>query len=97
MLTNFRTKQKQKKFSQHTILTQTTCVRKYERNKKSSFRILFFVMFENVVLCVDALMFDGVFDSTIYFSVLVLFLLVKEKWNDGKRFKNYGLHKLQKT
>jgi hypothetical protein len=31
------------------------------------------------------------------FSVLVLFLLMKEKLNDGQRFKNYGLHKLQKT
>jgi hypothetical protein len=51
-------------------------------------------MFLNVVLCVDALML-GVFDSTICFSVLELFLLMKEKWNDDSRFKNYGLHKLQ--
>jgi hypothetical protein len=48
------------------------------------------------VLCVDALMLDGVFDSAINFSVLVLFLLMKENGNDGPRFKNYGLHKLQK-
>jgi hypothetical protein len=40
--------------------------------------MLFFVMFVNVVLCVDALML-GVFESTIYFSVLVVFLLMKEK------------------
>jgi hypothetical protein len=58
--------------------------------------MLFFVMFVNVVLCVDALIL-GVFDSTIYFSVLVLILLMKGKRNDGSRFKNYGLHKLQKT
>jgi hypothetical protein len=35
-------------------------------------------MFVNVVLCVDALML-GVFDSTAYFPVLVVFLLMKEK------------------
>jgi hypothetical protein len=40
--------------------------------------MLIFAIFVNVVLCVDALML-GVFDSTIYFSVLVLFLLLKEK------------------
>jgi hypothetical protein len=34
--------------------------------------MFFFVMFVNVVLCVHALML-GVFDSTIFFSVLVLF------------------------
>jgi hypothetical protein len=37
------------------------------------FACYFFVMFVNVVLCVDALML-GVLDSTIYFSVLVLFI-----------------------
>jgi hypothetical protein len=55
-------------------------------------------MFVNVVSCVDvdALML-GVFDSTIFFFCFGVILLMKEKWNDGSRFENYGLHKLQKT
>jgi hypothetical protein len=57
--------------------------------------MLFFVMFVNVVLFIDALML-GVFDSTIFFCFGVI-LLMKEKWNDGSRFRNYGPLKLQKT
>jgi hypothetical protein len=45
----FQNKAKTKKFSLHTTLTQTTCVRKKERNKKNNVRMLFFVMFVNVV------------------------------------------------
>jgi hypothetical protein len=65
MLPNFRTKQKQN-LSRNTQLKRVV-------------RMLFFVMFVNVVLSVDALMLDDVFDSIIYFSFLVLFLLMKEK------------------
>jgi hypothetical protein len=71
ILTNFRTKQKQKK-SQHTTLTQRRAHEKMREIKRVMFACSFFVMFVNVVLCVDALML-GVFDSIIYFSVLVLF------------------------
>jgi cytoskeletal protein RodZ len=73
MLTNFRTKQKQK-ISRNTQLSHK---RTNERNKKSNVRMLFFVMFVNLVLCVDALML-GVFHRTIFFCFGVI-LLMKEK------------------
>jgi hypothetical protein len=60
-------------FSQHTTLTQMTCVRKNEKNKKNNVCMLFFVMFVNVVLCVDALKL-GVFDSTIFFLFWCYFI-----------------------
>jgi hypothetical protein len=50
----FQNKAITKIFSQHTTLTQTTSVRKNERNKKSNVRMLFFVMC--VHICVLLLM-----------------------------------------
>jgi hypothetical protein len=46
----FQNKSKTKIFSQHTTLAQTTRARKNERNKKNNVRMLFFVMFVNVLL-----------------------------------------------
>jgi hypothetical protein len=63
MLTNFRIKQKQK-FSRNTQLSRAYEIMR-EINIVHNVRKLFFVMFVNVVLCVDALML-GVFDSIQY-------------------------------
>jgi hypothetical protein len=73
MLTNFRTKQKQKN-PRNTQLSHNR--RAYERMreiKRVMFACSFFVMFVNVVLCVDALML-GVFDSTIFFLFWCYFI-----------------------
>jgi hypothetical protein len=99
MFTNFRTKQKQK-FTRNTQLSHKR--RAYEKMREIK-RVMFTCSLLSCLwmLCCVLMRWCLVFDSTIYFSVLVLFLLMKEKWNDGSRrgsrFKNYGLQKLQKT
>jgi hypothetical protein len=68
----FQNKAITKIFTLHTTLTQTTCVRKNERNKKKNVRMFFFVMFVHVYVL---LLMRGVFDSTIYFYLFISPLL----------------------
>jgi hypothetical protein len=84
MLTNFRTKQKQK-ISRNTQLSHKRRVCERMREIKIIMFACSFLSCLWMLCCV--LMLDSVIDSTIYFSVLVLFLLMKKKRNDWFSFQ----------